>query len=144
MICPWYRSRLFWLGLPGLVFLLWGWLANSHSGYIGWLGGDHFHTVGHHFGCVEFTRAVDLGMGFEFGDQGLRNEHLVEPPNELWPPAFRFEHEVEPGTQRVSTVRIADWAIVLAYILLWTAGQGRWQRRKARLSRRAAAELPES
>ena len=25
MIRPWYRSRLFWLGLPGLVFLLWLW-----------------------------------------------------------------------------------------------------------------------
>jgi hypothetical protein len=25
LIRPWYRSRLFWLGVPGLVFLVWGW-----------------------------------------------------------------------------------------------------------------------
>jgi hypothetical protein len=130
------------LGLPGLVFLLWGWLANSHSGYVGWLGDDHSHSVHHFLGCVEFRRAVDLGMGFEFGDQGFRSEHFLKRPDELWPPAFRFEQEVEPGTQRATTVRIADWAIVLAYLLLWTAVQWRWQRRKARLSRRAAVELP--
>ena len=31
MIRPWYRSRLFWLGLPGLLFLLWAWLAFTDS-----------------------------------------------------------------------------------------------------------------
>jgi hypothetical protein len=29
MIRPWYRSLLFWLGLPGLVFLLWGWADST-------------------------------------------------------------------------------------------------------------------
>jgi len=24
-IRPWYRSRLFWLGVPGLLFLVWAW-----------------------------------------------------------------------------------------------------------------------
>jgi hypothetical protein len=28
MIGPWYRSLLFYLGIPGFLFLLWGWLGN--------------------------------------------------------------------------------------------------------------------
>lgn len=39
MIRPWYRSRLFWVGIPGLLFLLWGWWdsgnAVSHLGIEG-------------------------------------------------------------------------------------------------------------
>lgn len=31
MIRPWYRSRLFWLGLPGLAFLLWAWWDSGKS-----------------------------------------------------------------------------------------------------------------
>ena len=31
MIRPWYRSRLFWLGVPALVFLLWGWVESMRQ-----------------------------------------------------------------------------------------------------------------
>ena len=31
MIRPWYRSRLFWLGVPGLVFLIWLWADSENS-----------------------------------------------------------------------------------------------------------------
>jgi hypothetical protein len=37
MIRTWYRSRLFWLGIPGLLFLIWGWRqSNLRSVEIYW------------------------------------------------------------------------------------------------------------
>jgi hypothetical protein len=38
MIRPWYRSRLFWLGLPGLAFLLWaGWDSERNFSEMAWV-----------------------------------------------------------------------------------------------------------
>ena len=43
MIRPWYRSRLFWLGIPGLVFLLWSWFAYPRRGMdLIWAGTDRW------------------------------------------------------------------------------------------------------
>ena len=32
---PFHRSRLFWLGLPGLIFLTWVWLGTRH--HLAWV-----------------------------------------------------------------------------------------------------------
>jgi hypothetical protein len=35
MIRPWYRSRVFWAGLPGLLFLLWAWWdSGAHHSFL--------------------------------------------------------------------------------------------------------------
>jgi hypothetical protein len=58
MIRPWYRSRLFWLGLPGLLFMLWLWL---------WLAkADQIFDFGHTAitGPAErTTRIISTGEG---------------------------------------------------------------------------------
>ncbi len=49
---PFYRSRLFWLGLPGLVFLLWGWeISIEYYSHIHF-GGSHHWVIGQSWGVV--------------------------------------------------------------------------------------------
>lgn len=41
-----FRSRAFWFGVPGLVFLLWGWwVSMGHASYAGFGGPSHW-TIG--------------------------------------------------------------------------------------------------
>jgi hypothetical protein len=68
-------------------------------------------------------------------------DHEMEDP--FPPPISRFQRrEID---QRVSyRIGIALWLVLAAYALLWWAVLIAWQRRKARLIRRAAEELPGS
>jgi hypothetical protein len=133
MIHPWYRSRLFWLGLPGLLFLLWTWLGCSIAGWVGWMTDDYFPIVGHYDGSISVEWMEDLGMGFEFGDKGLRWDYVPNGERGLWSPAAQFQRKEEPGTQRRTRLMIADWTMVLAYLSAWWLIYRWWQRRKARL-----------
>jgi hypothetical protein len=57
MIRPWYRSRLFWLGLPGLVFLMWLWRDSMRMGRWVWCNDSHRSTwVGVIGGTIDFKR----------------------------------------------------------------------------------------
>ena len=43
---PVYRSRLFWLGVPGLVFLLWVWWdSGGRVSYAKWVRGNTVDDV---------------------------------------------------------------------------------------------------
>lgn len=50
-------------------------------------------------------------------------------------PALQYEREEQ-------SLNVAHWLLVLTYSASWFGMLTCWQRRKARLSRRAAAELP--
>jgi hypothetical protein len=72
VIRPWYCSRLFWLGLPGLVFLLWIWLAKVRThlgaGYSGIIsnGVTSTHFIGSSGGEIIYAtvQAEVAGGGF--------------------------------------------------------------------------------
>lgn len=147
MIRPWYRSRLFWLELPGLVFLLWGWADSTRFlSILKWqskgvvLG---FQSSGNSlridsFHCLDPGRRSDLTFDrFPVSRLPLAVEHP------LFPTAVRFGSIHDASND--STTRmlvIASWMKISAYAAVWIAFLAYWQRRKARLSRRAAAELP--
>ena len=147
MIRPWYRSLLFWLGLPGLVFLLWGWADSTRFlSILKWqskgvvLG---FQSSGNplridSFHCLDPGRRSDLTFDrFPVSRLPLAVEHP------LFPTAVRFGSIHDASND--STTRmlvIAYWMKISAYAAVWIAFLAYWQRRKARLSRRAAAELP--
>jgi hypothetical protein len=165
MIRPFYRSRLFWLGLPGLVFLLWAWAQSNRSqtrvylvpsilcstqGKVFWhrLRVDHEHEaiVDYRRGkitviTVEPSGAFIIRCGFP-----VPRWHTVELPvkqgEQSWFPPVRWaSHSINEDTG-YSYASIPYWLLTGTYCLTLSAGIWWWQRRKARFIRRAAAELP--
>jgi hypothetical protein len=174
MIRPWYRSRLFWLGLPGLVFLMWLWGDSMKMGRWVWCGESHRCTlVGVIGGTIDLKRfSVNQGIsrpstnffrervgsirrrtvvpqppptGILCAEYGPREplggmlDHEMEDP--FPPPISRFQRqEID---QRVSyRIGIALWLVIAGYASVWWVVLIAWQRRKARLIRRASAEMP--
>lgn len=143
MIRPWYRSLLFWLGIPGLMFLVWacadstrfvsslkwqskgGVLDFRSSGNSLWINSFH---------CLDPGRRSDLTF-----DRVPVSRLPLAVEHPLFPSAVRFGSFHDACTD--STARmlvIAYWLKISAYLAVWIACLVCWQRRKARLSRRAA------
>ena len=102
MTRPFYRSRLFWLGVPGVVFLLWGWwdserhytevswvkprsfvAAYQHEGRIALLVTEETHSAAFRGPRIQFAREDDLPIW-----RGGINEVLFEDDSEF---SERFE-----------------------------------------------------
>jgi hypothetical protein len=147
MIRPWYRSLLFWLGLPGLVFLVWACADSTRFvSSLKWQSKGvvlDFQSWGNSlrinsFHCQDPGRRRDLTF-----DRFPVSQLTIAVEYPLFPSAVRFGSFHDTCTD--STARmlvIAYWLKISAYLAVWIACLMCWQRRKARLSRRAAAELP--
>lgn len=147
MIRPWYRSRLFWLGLPGLVFMLWLWLAKAGQSFdVGytwniWPAETTTRSIGISDGSLyQVTNTNSYGatgpptVGFHGSEVGL-------DPDE---PVTYFPHRPFGLIREDDYWKtwLAWWVVISAYTAVWLGAVAGWQRRQARLSRRAAAELP--
>jgi hypothetical protein len=156
MIRPWYRSRLFWLGLPGLVFMLWLWLAKADQRFafghiaITGPGEETLRIIGTYNGSIRqttirYSNGTSTGWqrgfhwrGFHGSGASLAPEHVDYFPRPL---------EIIRGPllgREPWGIRLAWWVVISAYTAVWLGAVAGWQRRKARLRRRAAAELPGS
>ena len=139
MIRPCYRSRLFWLGIPGLVFLLWSWFAYPRRGMdLIWAGTDRWMCLrdnGRHIFIAYQALPPPGKPGFVIRQDTCGPEQ-VDP---LLPPAIKWR----TGLQGFNLV-VAYWTLLLIYLPAWLAALASSQRRKARLSRRSAAEMPGS
>jgi hypothetical protein len=156
MIRPWYRSRLFWLGLPGLVFMLWLWLAKGDQSFafghiaitgpgeetlriIGTYDGSiHQRTTRYHKGTSTGWQRGFHWRGFHRSETGLAPEHI-----NYFPSGFEISRRAQWGREH-REIRLAWWVVISAYTPVWLGTVAGWQRRKARLSRQAAAEMPGS
>jgi hypothetical protein len=81
---PFYCSRLFWLGLPGLMFLLWLWLVFSPKGI--YLEAGHWsYEVLSFRSALEVTASVDRGgpNSWEVEVGPLEEEDRVDPGDHL-------------------------------------------------------------
>ena len=139
MMRPWYRSRLCWLGIPGLLFLLWISL------------GDPYRY------CHFRVRLGEYDVGFT---DRLRHAHLrlnIPKDGTLEPLAIEFTKPRifrsgdDPGlfpraisrstgwnsrpSRSEVELAIAYWFLTLAYLAVWSVLLMGWQRRKARLQR---------
>jgi hypothetical protein len=133
MISPWYRSRLFWFGLLGLLFLLWGWADwGLPSSLTAKLGNSRL-VVGNQAGTLRIAWQSDPASpaGFTIsGHTGTRAPDHIR----LFPPAFRHS-EVNlsaPFGGGHSTIRIAYWFLVLIYLPIWLVALAGWQRDRDR------------
>jgi hypothetical protein len=154
MIRPWYRSLLFWLGIPGLLFLLWLWFAMPFSA-----GSLALQTSGaHSFRVVNSIRGqMGLGhrrlppgqsysrwsfrlmSGAEIAEAFARNGVDIADQITLIAPVGHVDVDSLDGRK---TWWVAHWVLVLVYGLGWSATMFFSQRRKARLLK-ATTALPQ-
>jgi hypothetical protein len=154
MIRPFYRSRLFWLGIPGLLFLLWAW-RNSNVVRIealvqpGWVWSSQgklcWHEVDAATGAWEVT--VDYREGTlsvrpkeEFvivcgfaAPRGFISRTPVMIAERRWFPPPRWEAVQLDASSSYRLISLPYWLLTGSYLGLWLGGLSAWQRRKARL-----------
>ena len=159
MIRPFYRSRLFWLGVPGLVFLMWAWWdSGGNTTGVRWYRGREFLRAEVGVGHLELSRTTELKPRkriilnpFAVSRDELYEEETdrtVRRRDRQWDfrPAFERPQpeSVDPFEPmfKVSGIGIAVWMIVLSYLVLWLGTVWAWQRRKARLLKLRNAPSP--
>ena len=135
MIRPWYRSRLFLLGIPGLVFGVWAWgLMPTPSLSLSYSTGRNQMIVApseHKVIAIHqrpFPASATGPRGFRIYSYNLASVHAGNGTGV--PPAIRWRtRELDPGVV-VRDVFIAYWAVVALYTAAWILALVGWQRRK--------------
>lgn len=144
MIRPWYRSRLFLLGIPGLVFGVWAWglmptpslsLSYSTSRNQLFVSASEHKVISI---CQQpFPRTSTEPRGFRIYPYNLASVRAGDGTGV--PPAIRWRtRELDPGVV-VRDIFIAYWAVVALYTAGWMVALVGWQRRKRTMA--AAAGL---
>lgn len=146
MILPWYRSRLFWLGIPGLLFLIWAWLGYISTDFLL----SFHHGKGHLWGLVWGSGYFGVHLSTPHF-QGRGHGYSIQLEKDLWergtvvfaePWTYYSglkERSSEPDWFRLE---VACWVVVLAYLALWFLVLILWQRRKARLMKGLPDSVP--
>ena len=161
MIRPFYHSRLFWLGVPGLVFLLWGWWdSERHYTELSWMKPRSFVAGFQHRGRVaviatdEATTPVFTGSNLQFTREDelpfwqggfVGSQRFEEARSEFFPGLYRRRCSLPCGSSAsLQWLYYREWGadwwlIAVSYAGLWLAAVTAWQRRKARIIRRERA-----
>lgn len=135
MTVRWYRSRAFWAGLTGLVMLV-----GSFVFYARTLVSLNWSSAVDHY---SISKGPDL-MAVSHAD--LRHPDLQggPPPKTgfLWH-AYKFSEDVPVGRlvppfkitdqPHGKSIFIAQWMVVVIYLLAWAGFMVWWLRRKRRL-----------
>ncbi|MEK7951634.1 hypothetical protein [Luteolibacter soli] len=139
-----HRSRLLWLALPGLLFLLWAWLnALTNFSSIGITLGDHILDISDegrslHLQAITYAPGHWTAPGFYYDHYTLPARALPAEAQPLFPQALHHAHRISSG-HVFHSLRIAWWLIILLYLALLLATLLWWQRRKTRLITHAPA-----
>ncbi|MEK7951665.1 hypothetical protein [Luteolibacter soli] len=153
MMRPFYKARLFWCGVPGLVFLLWVWWdSGGYESRLKWNRGWGFREVRVERGMMGYMRLIDPTAGP--GVKGeLSADRLPFPEDDgtggwkgrarkfdFFPTAFeKTVMEVEPSAGVIVDwvdSRLALWAAVAGYGVVWLGMVFAWQWRRRRVMRR--------
>ena len=129
---PFYRSRLFLLGLPGLVFMLWGWwLSMGHVSRVKFEGNVFIGQMGGEVFAWSDPSGWTMGGIFRSEHRDMTGEEMRELKN--W-----WAAETETA-RSLRVVYIPYYWLVLAYAATWLLTLALWQRRKSRLLKLHAA-----
>lgn len=126
---PWYRSLLFWLGLPGAPFIVWAWVQSMASGRgMQWVGTGRSFFLSHgasslRFGTDDASRKAPL-HGFNEWEWDLA---LIEPLAWFPPPALKRLPEYSEVV-----LLLPHWLGLGLYLAAWLGGLALWQARKRR------------
>ena len=135
---PFYRSRLFWSGLPVLIFFTWMWLGTRT--YFGWAQQGNPALIvlaGTDSGNYRLAWTRRLAPQVRFTATGFKKVTSTQEPAPLFPAAVGYQSDETPGIRRSTEIRIAHWFAVVSYLILWLTACGLWQQRKRRLTARS-------
>jgi len=122
MPSPWYRSRLFWLGIPGLLCLLWIWFGDMRKATaVCW--GNHAaeYRLGWEQGVVAFV--INKGGPPNLGFHGYHHDLPSDRKIEIFAPALWLDDDW-------FGIYLGDWFLVAVYLIVWIAALVILQRRK--------------
>ena len=134
MIRPWYRSLAFYLGLPGFLFLLWGWFAAPlHYRSVRMTMGEYCLTLADEGRLARIEWEV-YGHG-RIMFPGIRfYSHVASAYTSIWghrhqlqhqqlfPRALRYRVEEYPyhlGTRTIPQLSLAYWFLLALYLPAW-------------------------
>jgi hypothetical protein len=166
MIRHWYRSLLFWLGIPGLLFLVWAWWQSNHlwvDTFLGpgWIWSGQGELLWQDSTLLSswvvnvpesgFTvLASSEGSSEKFGTLKVdmtaptRFEIFtgpVDPAERRWFPPPQWQADKAHYDQHFRLFSVPYWLITGAYAAVWLGMVAVWQRRKSRLLKLHAAPL---
>jgi hypothetical protein len=129
---PIHRSLLFWLGLPGLLFLGWLWLfVPSRSA---WLG-----NYNNYYKIQVFPDAVEIVIVNDPSGRFRWNFETDEPAESdrahPFKPVFASQKMILPSSTTYTYVSARRWIPLVVYSIGWLGVLAGWQLHKARLSR---------
>ena len=150
------KSRLFWLGVPGLVFLLWVWWDSGRfSSQLIWHRTTSTHCVEIREGKVGWSRETPgTLLAYAKPYRVIRFDHatwLAEPRErhfdfvrpfdwdeysvaEVPDPVLESDESLKGNRIEFTEGSIALWVVVLGYVALWLGGVV-WGQRKGRVLR---------
>ena len=136
MIRPWYRSLLFWFGVPGLVFLFWGWQDSGKAiRTMTWNGRGSARQVGQWNGSIGVVYIADPAL--YRGPMHRVGFHRSEMPavyrDECSLGSFVFAPLFSSLDDPHSVMRIPYWVAIALYLIAWLAALVWWQHRKSYL-----------
>jgi hypothetical protein len=121
------RSRAFWFGVPGLVFLLWAWWVSiRHISSVG-VGASRPWGIGQAAGVVVSVWNSE-GWPEDWRKSGTRHEGVSVEDARGWKTRLAEQREWTSGFRYVV---ISHHTLVLAYVAGW-AGLVVWRARKLR------------
>ncbi|MEK7951664.1 hypothetical protein WKV53_14195 [Luteolibacter sp. Y139] len=148
MMRAFYKSRLLWCGVPGLVFLVWAWWdSGRNADEVSWRQGRHSHIVMVTSGAVwwQDTRDEESNSVAELVYVGRvamvdRARGTVRERGFEFPEAYSWTCEVTPFGEgeevRTCELWVALWLMVLGYVGVWLGVVFAWRWRKRRVMRR--------
>ena len=122
-----FRSRVFWLGVPGLVFLLSGWwISMGHSSQVAG-GGVYQWWIGQVAGDV--VMCWDPERWPDWGNFHAEHDEISGEDAREWKTQLARIREVEPDYRYAV---VPYYTLVLSYLAVWL-GFVVWRSQKYRL-----------
>ena len=123
---PWYRSLAFWLGFPGLLFLLWIWfLSAKHRTDLSITGPVTF-VVANEAGFIRVTCWKDPAQP---GWSDLRADHMIVRQSSRFFPDVAWRVQTHSS---VFDLWLSHWVVLLSYLVIWGLVLGwRWSKFRA-------------
>jgi hypothetical protein len=135
-----FRSRAFWFGVPGLLFLLWGWVDSVKMKSSCW-GGRHWsvHLAQYeNYLQLQLSRASATVGSKKWGWGTERTPRVTANSWPRWKYRPHWIHSSDPDST-TDVLLLPHWFVVLLYLLPWsTVVAWRWWRRR----RMTAAQPP--
>lgn len=128
---PWYRSLIFWLGVPGAPFIVWAWFRSMEGGTgFQWVGKGRSFFLSHGGSTLRFgtdDASLKPERGFDLWDWSLE-----EIEDLRWFPGPDFVRSAEDPTL---ILLLPHWLGLLLYLAAWFGLMAAW-RARVRRSRR--------